>query len=286
MQRTSGGFFVIVGVKRSKVSSCPSLRANTTLGKRITAQAYRSVWDPVAVRPENPYPFGKPMNAILKGASLVWTRPELRRYIWRPLVRGVVWSAGFVALSFFLFRPFLDGYLQSLGVLGGWASGLSWILVAVIWFFILGPAFHVIAITASAMEWEKLSLEVEKLVHGPNVPNRRLGALAALSENGKRLPRGLATAMVCGLLAPIFLGLVSAFIAGWQCRYDYTAPAFIRRGVVWPQQKALAAKLPGINSFHAVGGISALIPIVNLLMIPALIAGGTLLTAERYPHEI
>lgn len=226
------------------------------------------------------------MNAIVKGALLVWTRPELRRFVWRPLIRGIIWSAGFVALSFFLLQPFLGGYLQRFGVFGGWANGLSAGLLALVWFFLLGPAFHVIAITASAMEWEKLSLAVEQIAHGPQVPNRKLGALAALTENGKRLPRGLLTAIGCGLLAPLFFGLVSAFVAGWQCRYDYTAPAFVRRGVVWPQQKALAAKLPGIHALHVVGGISALIPIVNLLMIPALVAGGTLLTAERYPHEV
>lgn len=226
------------------------------------------------------------MRHFWKGLALVWGKKELRKQIWMPLLKAAAIGTVGVALSYWLLTPLLSGLLAKIGLAGWWGTGGAWLLMTLLWVFAFSPTFYTIAILASAFEWEKLSKRVEELVHGPNVPSQAGNLQLAMMENARRWPRSFATIILCAVTAPILGGVVSALIAGYQGVFDYTSPAFARRGVYWPAQKRVVKKLPERVPLILVGGFLSLIPFVNLLMIPVLVATGTLMTAEEYPHGV
>lgn len=221
------------------------------------------------------------MRAVLRGLSMVVRDRELRPYIWRPLVHAVPVLLGLLVLSFFILQPvagLLLGLIQGASWLAGWVAGA---LAISLWWVLLGPVFFTVAIFLSAFSWEKLSLMVEqKAFPGRVVPAQSHGMVGGMAENLRRLPRTVAVSVGCGLLSPIFYGVLSAMLAGWQSQYDFTAPAFARRGVLWPKQKKAAAGLEGKWGLIAAATFFSWIPFLNLVMLPGFVAAGTLLVAD------
>jgi uncharacterized protein involved in cysteine biosynthesis len=66
---------------------------------------------------------------------------------------------------------------------------------------------------------------------------------------------------------------------------DYTAPAFLRRGLtLGPQWARLRHGFDrDTAAFALVAGLLSLVPLVGVLLLPGLVAGGTLLVLRRLP---
>lgn len=220
------------------------------------------------------------MNAFQTGLKLVLTDRELRPYIWRPIFSTLPLLLGLVVLTFFA-----AGWLASLWVAGPLGGVLGVAITVGIWWFALGPVFFTLAILLSANHWEKLSLRAEQEYRNGPVPNNTTTWKGAMKDTARRFPRSILTTALCMVTGPIFFGAVSAGIAGLQARYDFTAPAFARRGIGWPEQKRLFKRIPGQAPFWLVCALGSWIPIVNLFMLPVLVAAGTVFVANRYPDE-
>jgi uncharacterized protein involved in cysteine biosynthesis len=79
----------------------------------------------------------------------------------------------------------------------------------------------------------------------------------------------------------MFLGAVGIVLVGWLGLHDFTAPASMRRGEpLWIQIRTVYQS-KGWFGFLVCAGICASIPFVNIVLLPSLVAGGTLLRARR-----
>ncbi|HTQ11030.1 MAG TPA: hypothetical protein VMI31_13225, partial [Fimbriimonadaceae bacterium] len=83
--------------------------------------------------------------------------------------------------------------------------------------------------------------------------------------------------LCCGWL---FFGVPAVLFAGFLGLHDYTSAAYLRRGVTFPAQMSPVGKLEGRFSFAIAAGLLTLIPLVNVLMLPCLVAGGTLMVVD------
>jgi uncharacterized protein involved in cysteine biosynthesis len=184
-----------------------------------------------------------------------------------------------VALAWWLIVPQLIGWIELIPVVSAWSAGLGNLLFAFVLILFSGTLYLTLAGLLSSLLWDRLSVEVER--EAGFVPAQtKVGCATTV---GDTVVRGLfsffiaVAAFGCGWLC---FGVIALGLAGWLGLYDYSASAFLRRGVSFPGQFVRAPGLPGALGFALVSGLLTLIPLLNVLSLPALVAGGTLLVAE------
>lgn len=153
---------------------------------------------------------------------------------------------------------------------------IAWIAGAV---FLGGALFLALAALVSSWMWDGLSQRVERMAMGYVVdvglswPRVGLDALVRFAAT-----IGLALlAYGCGLVTA---GVGAVVFAGWAAALDVTSNAFLRRGVTFGAQGARLRRIPGWAPFALACGVIALIPFVNVLMLPVLVVAGTLKVAR------
>jgi uncharacterized protein involved in cysteine biosynthesis len=181
--------------------------------------------------------------------------------------------------GYFLFGAFLSSVAAAFGVQPPFAWAAAGILLLVLWVFVSGPVFVGLASVASAVVWENLSLRAEGLVRS-DPPRHRLsfGQLAL-----DLILRGAVTVFLCLVVLVLGwfgLGLVALAIGGWLGLSDFTAPAFARRGLVYPRQPFAALRCRGSAGFWLLAGLTSLVPVLNVLLLPVWIVAGTLMVAD------
>lgn len=221
---------------------------------------------------------------ILKGFSLVAQDQRLRKHIWTPALQSSALLFVLIIFSFFILQP-IAGWLTGMAGLAWLAGTAAGLLTFVLWWVLLGPVFFTIAMFLSSMSWDKLSLEVERRIRADEVPNHQLTFRTTTKEMIARLPRTIFVAVGCGLLSFVLFGIPSALLAGWQGSIDFTCPAFIRRNIRWPEQMKWVARMKERNGFAIGSAVLAYFPLINLLFLPALVAGGTMMVAKNYPDR-
>jgi CysZ protein len=168
--------------------------------------------------------------------------------------------------------------------LAGWLGGAAAsLVVTVAWVLLFSTLFVALAGVVAGFMWDPLSAEVERLDGGdpPPVP-LRMPALVA--DSVARLAFAAFVA-VTALLMALFIGPFAGWAAaGFLGLLDYSAPAALRRG--WTLRRQMGRVLrPASLPFALVVGVVSLIPLVNLLLWPASVAGGTLLVRELSREE-
>ena len=86
----------------------------------------------------------------------------------------------------------------------------------------------------------------------------------------------LGVVALCG--SPTFV--IPLLVASLLSVLDATAPAFARRGVRLGLQIGRVRRLRGVVSFALVSGLIVLVPVLNVLALPILVAAGTILVAD------
>lgn len=182
-------------------------------------------------------------------------------------------AAAFVAL-FFVGYGTISHYFSSLPTYA--PAVVSALIVVLLFIFAGGFVFLLIASICSSLLWGKLSYEVEKLV-APDPPKDE-----KLFLFRDWLPRTMFTFFAA--LASLVTGwcgvIPVVFFAGWVSLYDYTSCYFARRGVPFTVQFGRAFKCKGWFTFALICGAFALVPLLNLALFPAMVAGATLMCAE------
>lgn len=198
--------------------------------------------------------------------------PRLWRYVWRPVVLAAILFVGLFAAGFWvLSRSIGDG-----GPLGQIAAAL--VLVVVV-YFAGTAAFLTIAAILGSFAWDRLTREVEILTVG-HAADTKLSGGAVAADTVLRLLFTLALGlcgMCCGIVVPVVGGAVFAGAAGL---FDCTASAYLHRGVTLSGQLRQAPRLPGWTGFAAICGLATLVPLLNVLALPILVAGGTIMVAR------
>lgn len=205
-----------------------------------------------------------------------------RRY-WRYVLIPWMWSTlifiAVVFIGYLALVPWLRGVVDARIGPGSGLSGVAQTLVSVtyfvLWIFLAGFVFLLITSITSSFLWDELSQKVEEQITG------RPGRKSTLT-NGRiisdSISRGLFAIFVailsffCGLAVPF---LAPVILAGWLGVLDYSSSAFLRYDRTVGQQWPVATKMKGWFGFQIVSGLLSLLPFINVLMLPALVAGGT-----------
>lgn len=199
-------------------------------------------------------------------------------FIWRPMAISAAILAAIMLLGYLLIVPWGDRVLAQWG-LESWVGGaILRIGYAILWWFLAGIVFAAISGLLSSFLWEHLSFEIEK-ESNPSPPKHRLSKGELVTD---MLTRGFFALGIffftCGCF---WFPLMGVLLAAWLCLYDYTAAPYLRRGILFPTQARRAFGVRGSATFAIVSGLLTVIPLVNVLLLPALVAGGTLMLAEH-----
>lgn len=217
------------------------------------------------------------MNPILRAAELFVRNRGLWRFALLPLAWGalayglVVLMIAGTFLGLFEWVASRTGHSAFAGGVVGFATGFA---VAI---FFGGGIYLALVAVISGFGFERLSAEVERLAFGTSVgksPSLSVGIVDGLV-------RGL-FAVVLGVVAlcgsPTFV--IPLLVASLLSVLDATAPAFARRGVRLGLQIGRVRRLRGVVSFALVSGLIVLVPVLNVLALPILVAAGTILVAD------
>ncbi|MEQ1823879.1 MAG: EI24 domain-containing protein [Fimbriimonadaceae bacterium] len=219
------------------------------------------------------------MEYLVSGIRMTLTQRDLRAFIIRPLLWGILIYA-FVAVSanFALAGPLQD-FIHRMGVPDKWSFWVARIAFFIAWSFIAGPIFFGINGMLSSVLWDKLSLRVEQQVFG-GAPDSKTTLGRSLLDSLARLPLTIGVAILSAILGFTPLAWLTAWPVGWLSLYDFTACAYARRGLYYPSQKAASSRLPKAREFAICCGILSLIPLLNLICLPGCIAGATILVRK------
>lgn len=215
---------------------------------------------------------------ISQGIALVFGNRRFWPFIWRPMLISAGILLAIIVLGYLLIVPAGDRFLDSRG-LDSWLGGtLIRVGYAIVWWFLAGVVFAAISGLFSSLLWDKLSLEIEREVN-PNAPLPHLTAGSLMTDT---VSRGIFAICIflctCGCF---WLPPAGIALAAWLCLYDYTASAFLRRGILFPTQFRRALGVRGSATFALVSGLITVVPLLNVLLLPGLVAGGTLMVAEH-----
>lgn len=214
------------------------------------------------------------MLFVARGIALVFGNRRYWPFVAKPMLASTVIFFAIIVVGYTLLVPWGSARLEHLGLNGPISEATVRIAYLVLWWFLAGIVFVTMAGLLSSVLWDRLS---EREVD-PTPPN--------LSTNFKEwlldaLPRtGFACLIFCGTTCFFWLLPVGIVLASWLCLYDYTASAYLRRGVSFPRQVTRVMKSKGWPTFALTCGALTLLPFINVLLLPALVAGGTLMVAE------
>jgi uncharacterized protein involved in cysteine biosynthesis len=204
---------------------------------------------------------------------------SLRRYIIGPLLASGAVFLILLILAYFLFVPPLAAGMARLGLSAEQSSLLGTATFLFLVVFVSGVLYIAIAGFLSALLWDRLSLEVEKRTVG-SAPEGSLSKSEVLADSFVRLLFSVAFGLIGTCCGWILFAIPGILIAGYIGLLDFTAPAFLRRNVTLGKQMRLLFKLDQSPTFLVAAGLLSLVPFVNVLVMPALVAGGTLMVLK------
>ena len=183
-------------------------------------------------------------------------------------------------LAYVWLTPIVQSWIESIGVHRAYSPLLGNIAFIVLWWFASSILYLAIAGILSSFLWERLSLEIERMESTLPVPEVKVGCGGTLYDTTIRAFMSFLVVLSALFLGWVCFGIVGVLLAGWLGLMDYTSCAFARRGVLIDRQFSAVFKCPGWKSFLLGAGVIALFPFLNVLLLPGLVAGGTLLVGK------
>jgi CysZ protein len=220
---------------------------------------------------------------FFQGIRLVLSVPRLWSYCWKPLLAALAVYVALGAGVWLLVVPLLIRRLP-------WGSGAEWLagilvslLILALWLLLFSYAFVLLSSLFSSFLWDRLTEQVE-ILDGGGAPAVPLPRAALILDALKRLALALCVGMLafgCAFVTGPFAPLLAAALLGLL---DFTAPAYLRRGRTLGAQWSRVLRQRSLG-FALTAGLLSLLPVVNVLLLPGLVAGGTLLTRRLEAEE-
>jgi len=230
---------------------------------------------------------GKGAEYLLSGATLMLHR-KLRIFVLVPILVNLLI---FVFTTITLFSKFSAATDWIIGFLPDWLSFLAWLISGVVIMFVLlayGYSFSILTNIIAAPFYGVLAEKVEELVTGEPVDSEPLSKMiprTLLRELGKLwyfLSRGLLVLLL--MLALSLIPLVNLAVpvltflwAAWTIAVQYADYPADNHKKSFKENRDRLWELKystlGMGSLATVG---AMIPIVNIFILPAAVCGGTL----------
>ena len=218
------------------------------------------------------------MNQIQRALRLF----ARERGLWKYALRPVAWAA----LAYLIVVALVAGLGERVGEalagrFGGPAAagGLVGAGTGLALSVVFGGAIYLALVgLISGFGFDRLSMEVEEREFG-RAAGQPLGFVVGLGD-------GILRAVLAGFLGLVGLCLAATVVGPWLIAsalilMDATAPALLRRGVGFGRQFGAARRLPGAASFALLSGLVILVPVLNVLALPILVAAGTILVTEE-----
>lgn len=223
------------------------------------------------------------MRHILEGIALVFRERKLWPFIWKPMLLAAAVYIAIVVVGAAAIVPVFESVLGRFGMDPPDASreqsimaGIAYVFYGLMLWFFSGILFLAISSIFSSFIWEKLSSEVDEHFGFPSeIAKHRLGTLAL--DSAVRLAISMFVMIGSLLTGWACLGIIGVIWAGWLGLHDYTCASYMRAGKpLWVQIRDVY-RLNGWLSFQLVSGLLTLVPFLNVLLLPGLVAGGTLM---------
>jgi uncharacterized protein involved in cysteine biosynthesis len=224
---------------------------------------------------------------VLAGFALLLRRPRLWPYAVLPALLAVTLTvAGFVLGLFAI--PSVEGAVAArLDDVQPWLR-ISALLA--VWLACLGSGLLLglaLAVLLTAPVLERFSRRVEALVRGDaGQHDKGLGWEIGQSVRGAAYFLAAAPGVFLLGLIPIVGPALALVWAAHALSFQQTEAPLSRRGLSFNARRAWHRRWrPESLGFGLAGVMTLLIPVANLLLIPALTAGATLLVLELHPTD-
>lgn len=222
---------------------------------------------------------------LLRGFRLL-LNPSLRRFILIPILVNLLL---FIVLTALLVQQF--GYLLNLMMvyLPSWLEFLAWILLCLVALFVVlvyGYSFSLVTNVIAAPFYGFLAERTEELVTGKKPEGETLlqmiprTMLRELRKIWYFVWRGLLVFLLA--LIPVLGPLIVVLWAAWSMSIQYSDYAADNHQ--WPFRKlrqSLGSCGQSSIGFGALVMLGTMVPLLNILVIPAAVIGGTLLWLEE-----
>lgn len=209
---------------------------------------------------------------------MILTTPKLWGFVWKPMAVALLVYVALVALVALWVLPMIIGAFDLPGWLDQVTTWLGRLGLMALMSFVAVPIYLAISGLFSSFLWERLSVEVERHVYG-DAPNPRIGCRAIVFDSVTRA--AFAFALFLLSLCFFWIGpIAGCTYAAWIGILDFSASAYMRRGVLFPAELRRVWKPRGSMGFAVCCGILSLFPWLFVLMLPGMVAGATLLCRQ------
>ncbi len=230
---------------------------------------------------------------LLRGFRLLF-QPGVKRYVVMPLLINIVFFIGLLWLNihwFHVLLQWLDGLLPHWL---HWLGSILWVIFALLLIILFSYTFSFVANIVAAPFNGFLAEKIQAICSDTPVP--ALGGWMDIAKEAPRLLKRqfklifyyLPKAILCLVLFFIpIVHLVAGFIwflfNAWMMALQYADYPMDNNRVIFVDMRYLLAQKRGLNlGFGGAVMLATMIPVINFIVIPAAVAGATLLYVERY----
>jgi len=235
---------------------------------------------------------------IQRGFRLIW-HPDVRIFVIIPLLANLLLMGAATFYAIHQLENLFERLPQSEYWLIRWlAEHFSWLLYPIAVFVVLAIVFYLFAVLANWLAAPfngLLSEAVERLLAGNQVQQDKVKVSEMLKDLPRLLsrewqklvyfiPRALACLILFLPITPIaaMAPLIWFLFNSWMAALQYIDYPMDNHKRSFQQTRALLQTQRGAAfSFGMMVSLLTLIPVVNLLVMPAAVAGGTLFWWER-----
>ncbi|MHB8403923.1 MAG: sulfate transporter CysZ [Gammaproteobacteria bacterium] len=223
-------------------------------------------------------------------------RPGVKRHVIIPLLINIGLFACAIALAAARFGTWLHHWTAGMPAWLIWLASLLWLIFAFSAMVVLFYAFTLVANLLAAPFNSFLAARVEALVTGqqPDSGRSLVGdILISLRDELRRILYILWRALLIGVLGllllfvPLFSILTPLLwfvFTAWMLAMQYSDYPLSNHGVNFTAQRPLLTRQRNrLFGFGAATALCTLIPVVNFIIMPAAVAGATLLWMEIHP---
>ena len=225
--------------------------------------------------------------ALREGIRLI-QQPELRRFVWLPLLVNIVFLGLSLYLLFGWFGGWLEGWMAALPDWLAWLETLLWLLLSLLALLLVFFGFSLLANLILAPFNGLLAEAVENRLRGTAMPDTSFIALLRqlpgimLDELGKLFYfAGLALLVWLLSWIPVlnlFAPLAWFALAAWVMVVQYADYPMGNHGMRFGPQRRLLRRHPMASlGFGGATAVLTMIPLLNFIVIPAAVAGATVL---------
>lgn len=229
------------------------------------------------------------VDYLMRGFALL-KRPEIRPFVLIPLLINILLFSGIIYYSLYEFAYWLD---QLAAFVPSWLSFINWILYPifiVLLLLFIAYTFTLIANIIASPFNALLAEKVEEIASGQK-PENPTTFLASIPKGLKReaqkwlhlIPLALLVLVISFIPAVNFISPVLWFLFGaWMAVIEYADFAMDNNDINFQHSKRrlMQKRWPSL-SFGAATLVGTMIPLVNLLVMPAAVCGATLYWLEQ-----